>query len=122
MFLEDKLLQTIHNLKTGSYSFATVTGTFNDRFVLRYTDSALGTPDVDLTNQLTVLSNNQVLKVRSRVDISSIEVYDMVGRRIYTNENVNTTEFSAAISLPTQALLVKVGLTNGTTVTKKIVH
>jgi hypothetical protein len=39
VFVEDKVTNTIHNLKDGSYSFTTLKGIFNDRFVLRYTDN-----------------------------------------------------------------------------------
>ena len=38
VFVEDKLTNVIHNLKNGPYSFTTVAGVFNDRFVLRYKD------------------------------------------------------------------------------------
>ncbi|RYE18781.1 MAG: hypothetical protein EOP51_21230, partial [Sphingobacteriales bacterium] len=37
VFLEDKLLGIISDLKISPYSFASAAGTFNDRFVLRYT-------------------------------------------------------------------------------------
>ena len=37
IFLEDKALQVLHNLKQ-PYSFTTEKGIFNDRFVLRYVD------------------------------------------------------------------------------------
>jgi hypothetical protein len=41
VYIEDKVTHDIHNLKKGSYSFTTVKGTFNDRFVLRYTDNTV---------------------------------------------------------------------------------
>jgi hypothetical protein len=45
-----------HNLKQVPYSFTTEKGTFNDRFVLRYTDKTLGITDLETTleNQLLV--------------------------------------------------------------------
>jgi hypothetical protein len=39
VFIEDKVTHVIHNLKNGPYSFTTLVGIFNDRFVLRYTDN-----------------------------------------------------------------------------------
>ena len=51
VFVEDKVTNTIHNLKDGSYSFTTLKGIFNDRFVLRYTDN---TPVV-VTSSLVVV-------------------------------------------------------------------
>ena len=39
VFVEDKVTNIIHNLKSGSFTFTTSIGVFNDRFVLRYTDN-----------------------------------------------------------------------------------
>src|SRR5690606_32385655 len=47
VYLEDKLLNTIHDLTVEPYEFATEAGTFDTRFVLRFTDGMLSTPDVD---------------------------------------------------------------------------
>jgi hypothetical protein len=41
VFIEDKVANVIHNLKNGAYSFSTLKGVFNDRFVLRYTDNSV---------------------------------------------------------------------------------
>jgi hypothetical protein len=38
VFLEDKDLKVLHDLKKGPYTFTTEKGAFNNRFVLRYTD------------------------------------------------------------------------------------
>jgi hypothetical protein len=55
MYIIDKLNNKVHNLKQSSYSFTTEKGTFNDRFVLRYTDKTLGITDLEtLENQLLV--------------------------------------------------------------------
>src|SRR5690606_35198786 len=42
IFLEDRQLNLIHDLKHQPYVFTADVGTFNDRFVLRYTNSSLG--------------------------------------------------------------------------------
>jgi hypothetical protein len=47
VYLEDKVLNVIHDLKLGSYSFTSASGTFNDRFVIRYKDGT--TPATPLT-------------------------------------------------------------------------
>src|SRR5690606_17568245 len=38
VFLEDKDLKIVHDLKKEAYTFSTEKGTFNSRFVLRYAD------------------------------------------------------------------------------------
>ena len=56
VFVEDKVTNIIHNLKNGSFSFTTGIGVFNDRFVLRYTDSdpAVLEPPVVVTPPVVV--------------------------------------------------------------------
>jgi hypothetical protein len=41
IFIKDKATGVFHNLKNGAYSFTTLTGTFNDRFVLVYIDKTV---------------------------------------------------------------------------------
>lgn len=36
IYLEDKETSSTHNLKSGSYTFSTLTGTFTDRFIIHY--------------------------------------------------------------------------------------
>ena len=61
IYIEDKLLNVIYNLKEAPYSFMENKGTIKDRFIIRYTKSDNIT---ELTNQLTVYDNN-VLTVES---------------------------------------------------------
>ncbi|TRX01888.1 hypothetical protein [Flavobacterium gawalongense] len=50
IYLEDKLLNVVHNIKQDSYNFSSDTGTFDDRFVLRYTNGSLGTDNLELND------------------------------------------------------------------------
>jgi hypothetical protein len=54
MYIIDKLSNKVHNLKQSL--IASLLKTFNDRFVLRYTDKTLGITDLETTleNQLLV--------------------------------------------------------------------
>lgn len=122
VFLEDKILDVIHDLKLAPYSFLTEAGTFNNRFVLRYTNGALSSPEFDLSNTVLITANDTNVIIRStRENIDSIEVYDLLGRRILTKKNENSLEVSFAKSVKNQALIVKVQLENGEIVTNKIV-
>lgn len=122
IYIEDKLLQLIHNLKESDYVFTTALGTFNDRFRLRYTDAALGVPDAGTGNPVSMVSFGQVLEVRARTGIRSIEVYDMLGRNVFKQDAINAADFSARIAIATQPLLVKVTLSDGSSVSRKILY
>jgi hypothetical protein len=41
IYIEDKLLNVIHDIKASPYDFSSAVGTFNDRFVMLYTDKTL---------------------------------------------------------------------------------
>ncbi len=55
IFVEDRATKTIHNLKNGPYSFTTVKGTFNDRFVLVYVDKSVVVPPVVIEPPVVVV-------------------------------------------------------------------
>jgi uncharacterized repeat protein (TIGR02543 family) len=125
IFIEDKLTNTVFDLKTGNYTFNTVAGTFNDRFVLRYTDRTLGTANFEtLENQVLVSNKNRQIKVNSKAEtIDKVMVYDLLGRQLFKKEKVNSNELTIAnVVSSQQTLLVKVSLQNGQTVTKKIIY
>jgi hypothetical protein len=127
VFLEDLVLGVIHDIKIAPYTFSSEAGTFNDRFVLRFTnaDKTLGTDNFETLNNTVLVSNkNKQMKINSSEEvIDKVQVYDLLGRLIYQKINVNTTEFLISNLVSNrQALLVKIILENGQTVTKKIVY
>lgn len=125
IYLEDKLLNVIHNLKGGDYTFTTAVGTFEDRFVLRYTNTTLGV-DVPVLDENTVIvyRNGKDLIVNSGVvNMSEVMIYDLRGRLLASQQQVNATE-TVFTTLPDtqQVLLVKIKAENGAEVTKKVVY
>lgn len=125
VFIEDKLTNTIFDLRGGNYTFKTTIGTFNDRFILRYTNKTLGNKDFEtLENQVLVSNKNKQIKINSAVEIiDKVFVYDLAGRQIFKKEKVNGNELIISnLAFGKQTLLVKVSLQNGQIVTKKIVY
>jgi hypothetical protein len=125
IYLEDQLLNIIHNLKDSDYTFNTEVGTFENRFVLRYTNSTLGidTPSFS-ENTVVVYRNGQGLFVSSGVvAMSQVSVFDIRGRLLADQKQVNATE-TVFSNLPEtqQVLLVKIKAENGVEVTKKVLY
>jgi hypothetical protein len=122
--LQDNLLGIDFNLLQGAYNFTTNSGTFNNRFVLKYT-SALSTTDDNLSaNNVIVASDKKTLKIKSVMEnIQSVAIYDVIGREIYSQDAINAKEFSKTnVVQNTQTLLIKITLANGVVVSKKIVY
>ncbi|OXA81147.1 hypothetical protein SAMN05444397_1074 [Flavobacterium aquidurense] len=124
IYLEDKLTNKLHDLRTGNYTFNTEAGTFSDRFILRYSDKSLGVDDVsNVENNVWVSIKFTDMKIISnREAIREVAVFDLSGRRLYEKKNINATELQLLnFRSANQVLLVKVTLENGNTTTKKIV-
>lgn len=125
IYLEDKLLNVIHDIKTAPYSFSSPAGTFNDRFVLRYTDKTLGTGTFDLNDNAVVIAKDKnELKIKSQQEnIKRITVFDLLGRKVFDKDSINNNEFRTSnIDLNNQTVVVKVTLTNGKVISKKVIY
>lgn len=124
VYLEDKLLDVIHDLKESAYSFSTEVGSFDNRFLLRYTDKTLGIEN----NEVSERSNVSVFTRRNEITVSSVIeqidklfVYDLTGKLVYKNLNVESNLFTLPnLVLGNQLLLLKVQLENGELITKKV--
>jgi hypothetical protein len=85
IYLEDKELNIIHDLKKAPYVFNTEIGDFKDRFCLRYTDKTLSVQDPLYDNAVTVFftrSNNTLNIKNSASDntVLSASLYDIQGK------------------------------------------
>ncbi|CAN1551360.1 Autotransporter-associated beta strand repeat [Flavobacteriaceae bacterium] len=124
IYLEDKLLNSIHDLRQSPYTFTANIGRIDDRFVLRYSDQALGTPTFEaVANAVLVANKNNQINIQSSMEfIESVTVYDVLGRSLLEKSNIkNNTFVINNLALSNQTLIVKIVLENGQTVTKKIV-
>jgi hypothetical protein len=125
IYLEDKLVDIIHDIKEAPYNFSSAIGTFNDRFVLRYTDKTLGTTDFDkFNNQILVSNKNRQITINAFDDfIDKVVIYDVAGRKIFQKANVANKELTVLnLVSGQQVLFVNVVLENGRKITKKIVY
>jgi hypothetical protein len=122
VYLEDKLTNAINDLSQSSYTFTTSTGVFNNRFVLRYTDTKLNSDEFEsINNVVSIGVKNQIISINSTVEnIDKVFVYGISGEQLSNKENVRDTQFIIQ-NLPStqQILLVKVFLENGKSITKK---
>lgn len=125
VYIEDKLTNLVHDLKVSPYDFTTQAGTFDDRFVLRYTSKTLGVGDFDTTAMEVLVSvkNNQ-LKINSSTEsIDKVFIYDVLGKKLYEKINVENKELIIPnLGSSEQVLIVKTVLQNGVVVTAKTIY
>ncbi|WP_442787150.1 choice-of-anchor D domain-containing protein [Flavobacterium suncheonense] len=125
IYLEDRLLNSIHDLKVNPYVFTVdQAGLANDRFVLRFTNTTLGQSDFETAaNAVTVYGNDGVVVKSTAEAIKEVVVYDVLGRTIAHKKNVAANEVLLSSVRKTQsALIVRVTLENGQTIDKKILY
>jgi hypothetical protein len=123
IYLKDNNTGSVHNLKSGAYSFATEEGMFNNRFEIVYTIPALGTNDPVANDDTVVLwqNSNSININAGNTEITGILVYDMRGRVLYNNDGVNATAATITdLQSVQQVLLVEIITTKGK-INKKII-
>lgn len=123
IYVVDRYTNVTHNLKDGNYTFTTEPGTFEDRFQIIYTTEEVLDNDNPIVNtaDVVVYRNGSQVGITAPRTIQSVEIYDMLGRVIYQNNNVNDTEFtSSALNTTQQVIIVRATLDNQQVVSKKI--
>ena len=124
IYLEDTYTSTIHDLRATTYSFTSEVGTFNDRFILRYTEDTLGVSSAQIDSGITIMApKSEYIKIASSIgQINTINIYDVLGRVIFSASDINNQEFILNdVNLANGAYIVKVELTNGKQKIQKVV-
>jgi hypothetical protein len=123
IYIEDKLLNVIHDLKQSPYEFTATSGTFEDRLVLRYTDALLQVSHFEATTGFIAVIADEKLLVRALDNIRAIDVYDLTGKLIcqYTPTAMHKN-FEAGFVFAEGIYMVKIKLQNGTTATQKLIN
>ncbi|MDN3677748.1 hypothetical protein QWY90_10505 [Flavobacterium paronense] len=126
IYLEDKILNIIYDLKNGPYSFTTSIGTFDDRFVLRYTTETLGNLNPVFNENTVVIYKNKPsneFEVSSgNIMMSTLKVFDIRGRLLLEKNNINSLQTNFSIGLTNEVLLVQIKSVDGIVVTKKVIN
>ena len=123
IYVRDNVLNTVTNLTTGNYTFATIAGTFNNRFDIVYQPLLSTTPNVFNENSVVVYKNNGDIVVNTGTAImKSVRVYDIRGSLLLDKTNVNAAEIRLNIGTANQVVLVKTTLEEGQVVTKKVIN
>ncbi len=126
VYLEDKLLNIIHNLKESNYSFTTNIGSFDSRFVLRYTDTSLlqSTNHLFSDDSVVVYKDVQAIHINSgTTDMEEIAIYDVRGSLLYLKKGLQVANFSISnLESSHQMILIQITSVDGKIVTKKLIY
>ena len=123
IYLKDKLLNVDFNLATGSYTFVSEAGTFNDRFEIQYERNSLGvTSPIFNENQVVIYKTpTGSLSIKTgNVTMSHVKVFDISGKLLFEKKDINASQTEFNIGLTTEILLVQITSDDGVVVTKKV--
>ncbi|MGV9003732.1 T9SS sorting signal type C domain-containing protein [Flavobacterium sp.] len=124
IFLQDNETEVIHDLKANSYTFASQSGTFNNRFAIVYRNTTLGVSNPTVVNnQVIVYKSNGSIVINSTNElIKNVRLFDIRGRLIGAKDNVNNSTTLMVAPEENGILLVQIELENNKKVTKKIIN
>ena len=130
VFLEDKTLNVLHDLRKGAYTFTTAKGVFNNRFILRYVDKnaveEVAAPVVseELSNEVVASVKDGVITVNSTVGaLKTVVIYDVSGGILYQKDNVDSNELVIQQLISShQVLVITIVLSDGTSLSRKVIY
>lgn len=102
VYLKDKLLNSLTNLREKDYSFSAIKGTDETRFEIVYKEDAVLESDGATKSEFEVYRSNGDYIIKSSKQLGKIEVYDSSGRLMMT---ANTKE--KILKLDTSVLVME---------------
>lgn len=119
IYLRDKFIGIMHNIKGGKYTFISEAGDFKDRFEIVYKKADVN--ETITTDEVLVFKSNNTLILNSANNkIQSVVIYDIQGKQLYSKEiNANDYQIQGLV-VSNQALIVKLIFENGEELSKKI--
>lgn len=109
IYLRDHLLQVVHDLKSGAYTFYADEQETLDRFDVLFKNEVLATGTFDQSSYVVYQHEQQTYIQANNDIINEVIIHDLLGRKIIHLEDVNTTTVSfPTLSYQKQVLLITV--------------
>lgn len=123
VILKDLLAGTEQNLREGNYTFTSDAGVFNNRFEIVYQTTLATNNPVWNASQVAVYNQNKQIVIHSgNAQMSKVEVFDVRGRLLAAQHNINAFETRLTAGAANQVLMVRITSIDGKVVTKKVVN
>lgn len=115
VYIWDKRVNVIHNLKSSSYTFSSQAGVFDSRFSLVYTNEMLSleNPFSNL-DAIVYVQNGEIVITTGSELMKDVVVYDISGRKLLTQTAINSSHFTISKKLVTnQIVLIEIRTPKG---------
>jgi hypothetical protein len=124
VILRDNFTGNLQNLKLAAYTFNSQIGNFNTRFEIIY-QNQLGVinPTFDANNFVIYKQNSSLHIDSGNFIMDKIEIYDLTGRLLFKEDNVNATSKNISkLLIENQVLIVKIKTLDNVIISKKILY
>ncbi|MBD3582698.1 hypothetical protein [Flavobacterium selenitireducens] len=123
VFLRDNLTGTIHDLNDGAYTFVSEAATFNTRFEVVYQNAlSVDNPSFNPNSVIVYKRGNGFVVNSGNIEMSAIQVFDVLGKRVYEHSDINASETFVPATEANQVLIFKIKASTQAEVTKKVVN
>jgi len=125
IYIKDKILNEVHNLKENSFNFTSDAGEFNERFEIVFKEDALSIDTaISKDSSLLIIDhlNGEVqFKYQGNHVMKNIEIIDLLGRKLYNFKPVTNNEKFRLFNLTNTLYIARVTLDNNAVFTKKFI-
>jgi hypothetical protein len=123
ILLKDKVANIVHNLSLGDYTFDANQGTYNHRFEIIYKKKPSFIKSLSSVNKIEINKINHYIEINSSIDkITSIQLYNISGRLLMDENNINKLNYSIQTTGFEPSIIVVRGFTEtGETFNQKFI-
>lgn len=113
IFLRDKELNIIHNLKSVPYSFYSSQGQNNNRFEIIYNSSLHHGFDFTEIQNVSIIRNGQTLEILANENMDGIELYSLEGRLLLKANCENQKQYNYSNLPGKEPYIINIRTENG---------
>jgi hypothetical protein len=124
VYILDTASNTVHDIKTTAFTFYSEIGVFDNRFQLVYTQ-VLGNniPNFNSNSVITYKKDGVIYVASTGIQLKEIEVYDVTGRLVYKESNINSTlGILSQMKAPNEVLFLKIISNDNQTISRKLIN
>jgi hypothetical protein len=125
VYLRDNTTGVLHDLSAGAYTFTSASGTFDARFEIIYQAMSLTVSTPTFNESQVVIYKTPINEISintGNVVMSKVKIFDIRGRFLQEQKDINATQTTINVGLVNEVLLVQISSEDGVVVTKKVVR
>lgn len=121
VYVHDLVSNTYTDLTISNFTFSSNTTLLNNRFELVYQNESLNNSDFENTKAIVFIKNG-ILSVDSTLEMKTVEVYDILGRKVIQVSPEGLKSITTLFPYSEGIYIAKITLENGGIATKKLIN